>query len=35
VYGNAADDPDRVHRYPSDMTDAEWAAIWPLLPVPA
>jgi hypothetical protein len=35
VYGNAADHPDRVRRYPSDMTDAEWAAIRPLLPVPA
>lgn len=35
VYGNAADHPDRVCRYPSDMTDAEWAAIRPLLPVPA
>jgi hypothetical protein len=23
VYGNAADHPDRVRRYPSDMTDAE------------
>ena len=27
--------PDRVRRYPSDMTDAEWAAVRPLLPVPA
>lgn len=35
MYGNAADHPDRVRRYPSDMTDAEWAAIRPLLPVPA
>jgi hypothetical protein len=35
VYGNAADHPDRVRRYPSDMTDAEWTAIRPLLPVPA
>ncbi|WP_265865955.1 IS5 family transposase [Streptomyces sp. SKN60] len=34
VYGNAADHPDRVRRYPSDMTDAEWAAVRPLLPVP-
>lgn len=34
VYGNAADHPDRKRRYPSDMTDAEWAAIRPLLPVP-
>lgn len=35
MYGNAADHPDRVRRYPSDMTDEEWAAIRPLLPVPA
>src|SRR3954465_2484874 len=35
VYGNAADHPDRVRRYPSDMTDAEWAAVRPLLPGPA
>jgi transposase len=35
VYGNAADQPDRVRRYPSDMTGAEWAAVRPLLPVPA
>ncbi|GGQ35351.1 hypothetical protein GCM10010279_50260 [Streptomyces mutabilis] len=35
VYGNTADHPDRERRYPSDMTDAEWAAIRPLLPVPA
>jgi transposase len=25
----------RVHRYPSDTTDAEWRLITPLLPVPA
>jgi transposase len=35
VYGNAADHPDRERRYPSDMSDAEWAAVRPLLPVPA
>lgn len=35
VYGNAADHPDRVRRYPSDMTDAEWVVVRPLLPVPA
>ncbi|AGP59150.1 hypothetical protein M271_38805 [Streptomyces rapamycinicus NRRL 5491] len=35
MYGNAADHPARVRRYPSDMTDAEWAAVRPLLPVPA
>ncbi|QIY59063.1 IS5 family transposase [Streptomyces sp. RPA4-5] len=33
-FGNAADHPERVRRYPSDMTDAEWAAVRPLLPVP-
>ncbi|MEU8943724.1 transposase [Streptomyces goshikiensis] len=35
VYGNAANHPDRLRRYPSDMTDAEWAAVRPLPPVPA
>ncbi|HBF80178.1 MAG TPA: IS5 family transposase [Streptomyces sp.] len=35
MYGNAADHPDRVRRHPSDMTDAEWVAVRPLLPVPA
>ncbi len=35
AYGNAADHPDRERRYPSDMTDTEWAAVRPLLPVPA
>ena len=35
VYGNAADHPERERRYPSDMSDAEWAAVRPLLPVPA
>ncbi len=35
VYGNAADHPDRVRWYSSDMTDTEWAAVRPLLPVPA
>ncbi len=35
VYGNAADHPDRVRRYPSDMTDEEWTAVRPLLPTPA
>ncbi len=35
VYGNVADHPDQVRRYSSDMTDAEWVAIRPLLPVPA
>ena len=35
VHGNAADHPDRERRYPSDMTDAEWAVVRPLLPMPA
>lgn len=34
-FGNAADHPERVRCYPSDMTDAEWETIRPLLPVPA
>lgn len=34
VYGNAADRPERQRRYPTDMTDAEWAEVRPLLPVP-
>lgn len=34
-FGNAADQPERVRRYPSDMTDPEWAVVRPLLPVPA
>ncbi len=33
-FGNAGDRPDREARYPSDMTDAEWAVVRPLLPVP-
>ncbi|WP_406490114.1 transposase [Streptomyces phaeochromogenes] len=35
MYGNAADHPVRGRRYPSDMTDAEWAAVRPLLSAPA
>ncbi|MFB9579880.1 IS5 family transposase, partial [Streptomyces yanii] len=35
VYGNAADRPDRARAYDTDMTDAEWQRIRPLLPVPA
>ena len=35
VYGNAADHGERVRRYPSDMTDAEWAVVRRLLPMPA
>lgn len=34
-FGNAADGPDRVRCYGSDMTDAEWQVVRPLLPVPA
>lgn len=34
VYGNAADHGERVRRYPSDMTDAEWAEVRVALPVP-
>ncbi|MFF0630521.1 transposase [Streptomyces sp. NPDC004296] len=33
-FGNAADNGVRERRYPTDLTDAEWAAIRPLLPVP-
>ncbi|WP_343243246.1 transposase [Streptomyces sp. SID12501] len=35
AYGNAVGHRDRERRYPSDMSDAEWAAVRPLLPVPA
>lgn len=34
-FGNAADRPERVRRYPSDMTDVEWAVVRDALPVPA
>jgi hypothetical protein len=34
LFGNAADHPECVRRYPSDVTDAEWAGVRPLLPVP-
>ncbi|MEO3768740.1 IS5 family transposase [Streptomyces sp. B8F3] len=34
-FGNAADQPDRVRAYGTDLTDAEWQEIRPLLPVPA
>ena len=34
VYGNAGDRPERVRAYPSDLTDAEWAAVRDQLPVP-
>lgn len=35
VYGNATDRADRARCYPSDMSDAEWSQVRPLLPVPA
>ncbi|MEU0741138.1 IS5 family transposase [Streptomyces sp. NPDC006134] len=34
-FGNAADHPDRVRAYDTDMTDEQWQVIRPLLPVPA
>lgn len=34
-FGNAADRPDRVRRYPTDMTDAEWQVVRDVMPVPA
>lgn len=34
-YGNAADRPMRRPVYPTDLTDAQWAVIAPLIPVPA
>ncbi|MET8028995.1 IS5 family transposase [Streptomyces avermitilis] len=34
-FGNAADGPGRVRCYGSDLTDAEWQVVRPLLPVPA
>jgi transposase len=33
-FGNAADHPMRERRYPTDITDAEWAEVRPLPPVP-
>ncbi|MFD1275900.1 transposase [Streptomyces kaempferi] len=33
-FGKAADNGTRERRYPTDMTDAEWAVVRPLLPVP-
>ena len=33
-FGNAADNGVRGRRYPTDMTDGEWARVRPLLPVP-
>jgi transposase len=34
-YGNAADRPARQAVYPTDLTDAQWAVLAPLIPVPA
>lgn len=34
-FGNAGDQADRVARYPSDTTDAEWAIVRAAMPVPA
>lgn len=34
-FGNAADGPVRVRCYGSDLTEAEWQVLRPLLPVPA
>ncbi|MEV0115293.1 IS5 family transposase [Streptomyces sp. NPDC050844] len=34
-FGNAADRPERHRAYDSDLTDAKWREIRPLLPVPA
>lgn len=33
-FGNARDRGARERRYPTDMSDAEWAVVRPLLPVP-
>ncbi|WP_225858860.1 transposase [Streptomyces albicerus] len=34
-FGSAADGPERTSSYVSDMTEAEWRVVRPLLPVPA
>jgi transposase len=34
-YGNAADNPSGGHCYPTDMRDAEWAAVREMIPKPA
>ncbi|MFH9125332.1 IS5 family transposase [Streptomyces globisporus] len=33
-FGNAGDNEVRERRYPTDMSDAEWAVVRPLLPMP-
>lgn len=35
TYGNAADNPSGGHCYPTDMADAEGAAVREMIPVPA
>jgi transposase len=34
-FGHAVDHPDRARAYPTDLIDAEWARIAPLIPTPA
>ena len=34
-HGNAGDRPVRRRAYPTDLTDAQWAVIAPMIPVPA
>ncbi|MEY9864330.1 transposase [Catenulispora sp. GAS73] len=34
-HGNAANRPVRQRAYPTDLTDGQWAAIVPMIPVPA
>jgi hypothetical protein len=34
-FGNAADHPRRFAVYPTDLTDAAWEQVRPLIPVPA
>jgi len=34
-HGNAADRPVRQRACPTDLTDAQWAVIAPMIPVPA
>jgi transposase len=34
-FGNAGDHPVRARAYPTDLTDAQWAQVLPLVPVPA
>ncbi|GHF36565.1 hypothetical protein GCM10018783_01100 [Streptomyces griseosporeus] len=35
TFGNAADRPERVPSYASDMTQAEWQVVRASMPVPA